>query len=216
MKAKTFEQLGSEAGSVTASALSGLSNGRNFMDRFYLTGYEGLCLRLDHEELTRSMISSAVPMCGGLLVIGEAAEVEAWSAICDNLHISMTSIVVKDHDASGAVDALLKEDASISHILCSACYGDSAIKSLCQVAHRHRCAVIVDEASRDVDLKDIEDKGIDFSISTAETEQPVSIVIARRSRLVMTEGNARRGVHDIYAVWQDSLADRDARFAPMA
>ena len=50
----------------------------------------------------------------------------------------------------------------------------------------------------------------------AETEQPVSIIIAKRSRLVMTEGNARRGAHDIYAVWQDSLSCRNPKWVPMA
>lgn len=220
MKATLFDQLRrtpeASAAANAASVLSNLSADKNLMEHFYLTGYEGLCLGLSHRELTRSIISSAVPMCGEILVVGENDEVEFWTAICDELRIAATAVVTNGQDAATAVSDVLKEDTCISSVLCSASYGESAIKALCDAAHKRRCSVIVDNASSRVDLAKIEDLGIDFAISTAETEQPVSIIIAKRSRLVMTEGNARQGAHDIYAVWQDSLSCRNPKWVPMA
>lgn len=219
MKAMSFDELRSSADALTATATAevfkNLTAANTRADHFYLTGYEGLCFGMDHETLTRSVISSAVPMYGELLAIGNEQEIEAWSAICRDLHIAMTSIVSHGADAAQAVADILAENPAISHILCTTDY--AAIKSLSQVAHKHRVAVIADTDSVELDMAFIEDAGIDFAISTTPAdEMSMSIIIARRSRLVMTEGNARPGEHDIYAAWQDSLASRNSTIIPMA
>lgn len=218
MKATSFDQLKSctEALEAISSVdlLKSLAAEKSLLDHFYLTGYEGLCLSLGHRDLTRSVISSAVPMYGELLAIGTKDEINFWASICEDLHIGMTAVETNGSDATEAIANLLKENPSISHILCTSAYAN--IKSLTDAAHKHHSSVIVDDSARSVDMAAIEAAGIDFSISTAETESPISVIIAKRSRLVMTEGNARRGEHDIYAAWQDSLASRNPTWVPMA
>lgn len=220
MKATSFDQLKGSSEALAAmrsvDLLKSLSAERSLMDHFYLTGYEGLCLSLDHRELTSSVISSAVPMYGELLAVGTKDEVVFWASVCEDLHIGMTAIVADGRDATATIAEILKANPAISHILCSASYGKDAIRLMADAAHRRHCSVIVDDSNSRVDMADIEASGIDFSISTAETESPISVVIAKRSRLVMTEGNARRGEHDLYAAWQDTLANRNPTWAPMA
>ncbi len=217
MKAMSFEQIKSSAESIAAisaaDVFNKLSAGNNLMDHFYLTGYEGLCLGLDHKELTRAMISSAVPMCGEILVIGSQDEIDFWGNICSDLHIGVKALSA---NAALSVGSILKENPRISNILCSAELGSEAIASLCAEAHRRHVAVIVDNAETVMDMAAIESASIDFAISASEADTTVGVIIARRSRLVMTEGNARRGEHDIYAVWQDSLVGRNPTWVPMA
>ncbi|MGN0029909.1 MAG: hypothetical protein ACI35Q_09320 [Marinilabiliaceae bacterium] len=220
MKATSFDQLRSCSEAMAAmnsvDLLKSLAAEKSLMDHFYLTGYEGLCLSLGHRELTQSVISSAVPMYGELLAVGSKDEIGFWASICDSLHIGMTAIETTGAEATEAIAKVLKGNAAISHVLCTSAYGQDAIRRMSEVAHKRHCSVIVDDSASHVDMASIEDAGIDFSISTAETENPISVIIAKRSRLVMTEGNARRGEHDIYAVWQDTLANRNPTWVPMA
>lgn len=220
MKATSFDQLRSCTEALAAMSsmdlLKSLAAEKSLLDHFYLTGYEGICLSLGHRDLTRSVISSAVPMYGELLAIGSKDEISFWASICEDLHIGMTAIETTGTDASEAIATLLKENPAISHILCTANYGQANIKTLTDAAHKRHASVIVDDSASRVDMAGIEAAGIDFSISTAETESPISVIIAKRSRLVMTEGNARRGEHDIYAAWQDTLANRNPTWVPMA
>ncbi len=220
MKAMSFDQLKTSAEAINAmpvmNVLSDLSTDKSLMDHFYLTGYEGLCLNLSHDEITRSVISSAVPMYGELLVVGAENDIAKWNGVCASLRIGVTSIAGETSETASLAESILKTNTKISHILCSSNCGKETIDALCAVAHKHRCAVIVDNQGDEINLAGVEGAGIDFAFSTAEGEQPISVFVARRSRLVMTEGNARQGVHDIYAVWQDSLASRNPTWAPMA
>lgn len=220
MKAMSFDQLKMSAGMMDAmpvmNVLSDLSADKSLMDHFYLTGYEGLCLGLNHDDITRSVISSAVPMYGELLVVGSESDIVKWSGICARLRIGMTSISGETVETARVAETILKDNNRISHILCSSNCGKETINALCAAAHKRRCAVIVDNKGDEIDLAGVEGVGIDFAFSTAEGEQPISVFVARRSRLVMTEGNARQGEHDIYAVWQDSLANRNPTLVPMA
>lgn len=220
MKAMSFDQLKTSAGTLNAmpvmNVLSDLSADKSLMEHFYLTGYEGLCLNLCHDEITRSVISSAVPMYGELLVVGAESDIVKWNEVCASLRIGVTSISGETVETAAVAERVLKENTKISHILCSSDCGKETINALCVAAHKLRRAVIVDNREVEIDLAGVEGAGIDFAFSTAEGEQPISVFVARRARLVMTEGNARQGVHDIYAVWQDSLASRNPTWAPMA
>ncbi len=217
MKAMSFDQIKSSAEAIaaisSADVFKKLSAGNNLMDHFYLTGYEGLCLGLEHKELTRAIISSAVPMCGEILVIGSQDEINFWGDICSDLHINVKAI---NANSAISIDSVLKENPRISNILCSAELGSETIARLCSDAHRRHVAVIVDNAETAMNMAAIESAGIDFAISASEANAAVGVIIARRARLVMTEGNARRGEHDIYAVWQDSLVGRNPTWVPMA
>lgn len=220
MKAMSFDQIKVDTEALAAlqtmNVMSALAADKNFMDHFYLSGYEGLCVSLGHEELTRSIISTAVPMEGELLVVGGDDHCALWRNVCSSLRIRVSAIDIDTEDVAAATETLLKVNPRITHVLCSTNSDALTIKSLTTLAHRMGKAVIVDCSAENMDMTEIEGSGVDFAISVAEGTEPVSVIVARRSRLVMTEGNARRREHDIYAAWQESLACRTPKMKPMA
>lgn len=220
MKAMSFDQLRGDTEALAAmpamNVMSVLASDKSFMDRFYLSGYEGLCVALNHADLTRSIISSAVPMEGELLVVGGGEHCALWRAICAELRIRVSAIDASSADIIAATETLMKVNPCISHILCSSQCDTQTVKALARLAHRNGRGLIVDTSADDMDMTSIEDSGADFAISAADGESPVSVIVARRSKLVMTEGNARNASHDIYALWQQSLSSRSSDLKPMA
>ena len=222
MKAMSFDQMRADHESLIAlpcmSVMQGLSTDKSFREHFYLTGYEGLCLAMNHREITRAIISSAVPMDGELLVIGADGACMLWHSVCTELRIRVSALNIADADLLQAAETIMKVNKHISHILCSAECSPEVVGAICKLAHKSRAAVIVDNEGEQMDMTQIEKLGVDFTIGTSKFEgyEPISIVVARRARLVMTEGNARRAEHDIYAMWQESLVGRTSMLAPMA
>lgn len=220
MKAMSFDQLKADTGALAAlrtmNVMSALAADKNFMDHFYLSGYEGLCVSLGHEDLTRSIISTAVPMEGELLVVGSDELCAMWRGVCASLRIRVSAIDMMAEDIVSATETLLKVNPRITHILCTAQAEALTIMALTGLAHRMGKSVIVDCSAENMDMAEIEASGVDFAISAADCAETVSVIVARRSRLVMTEGNARSREHDIYTAWQESLACRTPRMKPMA
>ncbi len=219
MKAATFEHLKMANTSLESlpntKILKSLGCEKGFMDHFYLTGYEGLCLALNHKDLTRSIISSAVPFEGELLVIGNTDSCALWRQVCAELRIRVSAIDIAECDLLTAAETILKVNTRISHILCTTEAHNDTIKQLSLLAHKNRKAIIVDNSADDMNMADVENCEVDFVISASD-ECNMSVIVARRSKLVMTEGNARNFQDDIYAMWQESLASRSAVWAPMA
>lgn len=222
MKAMTIERLMSDIESFVAlpsmKVVEALTADSRFREHFYLTGYEGICLDLGHESLTRAIISSAVPMEGELLVIGSDSACNLWHKVCAELRIRVSFVDAAEEDLLEAVEAILTANKRIGHVLCTSHCSGCTIKAISALAHKSRAALIVDTDSTQMEMSEIEANGIDFCISTPaeESEAALSIVIARRSRLVMTEGNARNAEHDIYSAWQDCLSARKPSWAPMS
>lgn len=220
MEAMSFDQLKADAGALATlqamNVMSALAADKNFMDHFYLSGYEGLCVSVGHEDLTRCIISTAVPMEGELLVVGGDDLCAMWRGVCASLKIRVSAIDVDKSDVLTATETLLKVNPRITHILCSTHCDAATIKALTMMAHRNGRSVIVDCSADNMNMSEIEASGVDFAISAADGGQPMSVIVARRSRLVMTEGNARRREHDIYSAWQQSLSGRTPKMRPMA
>lgn len=220
MEAMSFDQLRAATGALGSlramNVMSALAQDKSFVEHFYLSGYEGLCVQMGHEELTRSIISTAVPMEGELLVVGGDELCGLWRRVCASLRIRVSAIDVERGDVVVATETLLKVNQRITHILCSTQLDAEVVRRLTELAHRNGRSVIVDSTSDSMDMGDIEKSGVDFAISAGEGDRPVSVIVARRSRLVMTEGNARRREHDIYMAWQASLEGRTSRIRPMA
>lgn len=201
-----------------ASVLTSLlSTDKNALEHFYLSGYEGLCLSMDHRRMTEAVISSAVPMDGELLVIGGDAACALWRDVCAKLSIRLSALDIDDENLLRAVETILMVNPRISHILCTTSCGSEKLKEISALARTYHCAVILDSETDTLTMEDIEKAGVDFVLSAStDSEEPVGVLVARRSKLVMTEGNARSFEHDIYALWQDSMANRTPALMPMA
>lgn len=187
-------------------------------DLFYLTGFECICINANHAKLSEAVISTAIPFDGELLIIGNDDSCTLWRNICHQMDIKVSAIDGNEDYISSALEAILKTNKNISHIICGSQYSDALLRTIGTIAHQYRCTFIVDNCNNVVTMANINDYKIDFLV-TADSDDaqiPTSIVIARRSKLVQTEGNARSKNNDIYAMWQQIVGIRKSTLEPMA
>lgn len=220
MQPITFAQLSANPGLLqellATTLIAELSRKSGFLDHFYLTGYEALCLRASHEELTRGVISSVVPVGSELLVVGHTPQCERWRQACAELRIHVTALDLADtRDLAEAAKAILEANKSISHILVDTAAGRDTLRTLARLAKANRRGLMADNTSAAISIADLEEAGVDFTLAGTSVDD-IALVVARRSRLVMTEGNARQAEHDLYAAWQNTLEARNPTWAPMA
>ncbi len=214
MKAMTFDEIvnGGEQ-YKTSKLIKSLTSQAGVLNHFYLTGYEGLCLMMSHAELTHAIISSVVPMGGELLVVGSKEVCSEWRHACHELSIRVTVVDTAESDLVKAVETILSVNRTITNVMTTSDLDCHTLCELGRVAHENRCSFVVDNSTDELSVEDTQKAGVDFTIAaTAE----ISVIIARRSKLVMTEGNARRSEHDIYALWQSTLTLRNSTWVPMA
>ena len=200
----------------TTELMNALASDKSLKERFYLTGYEGLCLGMSHETLTEAVISSVVPMGREMLLVGDSEACTLWRKVCHKLSIKVTVLDAAKEDLGEAVETILKANTQISNIMCSTKSGADVLRTLGRLARKSRKQFVVDNSDDTLTLADIDESGVDFAISGSEGKDAISMIVARRSRLVMAEGNARSAKHDIYAIWQDTLTSRNSRWMPMA
>ncbi len=202
-----------------AKILSVFASQNAHPDRFYLTGFEGLCVEAGHSAVCEAVISSAMPFDRELLVIGceKSDTCSLWRSICHRLDVPVSFLDVADEDLLDALSTILQANRNISHVLCSSERSSEMLRKIGAVVRNERCSFVVDNCTDVISMKNINDFCIDFLItaSTDNDENPISLIVARRSRLVQTEGNARTASQDIYTMWQKSMQDRRSTLEPM-
>lgn len=187
-------------------------------DHFYLTGFEGMCIEAGHTAMCEAVISSVVPFDREILVIGSGATCAKWRSLCHKLDIAVSALDCDtEENLIDAMEAVLTANTHISHVMCSAESCGNQLNSVGKLARKYRRSFIVDNDSDTVSMANINEYSIDFLITAAadEVENPISLIVARRSKLVQTEGIARSASHDIYAMWQETLGVRRPTLEPM-
>lgn len=202
---------------ITAKLVRDLISQKVFSDRFYMTGFECICINANHAKLSESVISSVVPLDGELLIIGNDESCALWRSLCHKLDILVSSVDGDEEYIRSALEAILNTNNRISHIICGSQYSNGLLQYIGTMAHRFRCTFIVDNCNNVVTMSDIKSCNIDFLVTADEaSDNPTSMVIARRSKLVQAEGNARSNTTDIYAQWQQMVEVRQSTLEPMA
>lgn len=181
-------------------------------EHFYMTGFEGIRVDNDYNSVYEVVIASMIGYNNELLVIGNNEQSAAWRRTCKALDVTVSTIDV-DEDLAVAVDAILAANRNITHILCSQEVSARDLNKIGQLSRQYRRSIIVDNSSESFTMADIDKYNIDFLVCP-QTEG--SLIVARRSKLVQTEGNARCSSNDLYAIWQNGLASRQSTLEPMA
>lgn len=186
-------------------------------ENFYLTGFEGICVEADHAALTEAVISSVIPLDGELLIIGNSEVTNLWVQMAFKLNIAVSMLNSTYDNLIEILEAMLSANKKISHIICSSELSEATIRRIGRVVRRSRRSFVFDNSAYDISMENINDCGIDFLMTALDhnEESPVSLLLARRSKLVQTEGNARAAHHDIYAIWQEVLGNRRSTLEPM-
>jgi len=188
----------------------------NIHPDFYRTGFEELYVEGSRSATYEAVISSVIPFDGELLIVGNSEICTAWRHMCHNLSINVSVIDGQDTEDNlkRALEAVLNSNKHITHVICSSEHSSESMALIGAMAKDYKKSLIVDNVNGNIATCNMNAHGIDFLITAEENGE--TLIVARRSRLVQTEGNARHAHHDIYAMWQDNMRMRRATLEPMA
>ena len=180
-------------------------------DRFYLTGYETIFFETSHEFVLESLHTSVMGFVKELLIVRLSDEVSVYEQLCRRHDIGYRIIEA----CEGMIDFTILEerlatDCRHSHLLISGSvlnYGEHLIFKLGDLLSRYRRCLFV--------LKDVFQYHVDFMVAN-DVKSGNSVVLARRSKLVQSEGIARTPLYDLYAYWQSSMRSRRPCIEPMS
>ena len=188
-------------------------------------GYEAVLMQGSGTFGIESVITSAVPRDGKLLVLANGAYGERVARIADVAGINST-VVRSPEDAPvplKEVEAALAADPAITHVAVVHCETTTGIvnpiEDIGAVNRSHGWAYMVDAMSSFGAISvDVAGSEIDFLISSAnkciEGVPGFSFVIAKTDTLLACEGNARSVSLDLYAQWRGLENDGQFRFTP--
>ncbi|MDO4461136.1 MAG: hypothetical protein Q4C30_01380 [Bacteroidia bacterium] len=184
-------------------------------DFFYLTGYEGIFVEANREQVCECVISSVVSLGSDLLLVVDSSSFDAWESLCYGLGINVTLL---DANRVSILDikSILAEDSEISHIMTVGVTDRDLLLQIGLASKEYKRSFVVETIADDhIRMADLESMNVDYLLQAASDSSDMSLVIARRNKLVQTEGNARRPSQDIYAMWQNSVAFRSSSLQPM-
>ena len=187
-------------------------------DRFYQTGYETILYNESLSFAIETVLTSVMLWDKELLIIGSAEESNKVKMLAKS-H-SIDGHILSGADITGLKTAsILKFFPQISHVLInidSSEYLQSPnFMEVVQAAVNTGRDIIVTSTSQFTKLTDWFRNIVSFTVGHLDNIDKKSFVIARRNKLVQTEGNARSSRHDLYGYWQWSMRNRTSVIEPM-
>jgi hypothetical protein len=188
------------------------------VSRFYTTGFETILFNKDHSFVLKSVLSSTISWGKELLITGNSSSIEKLSKSAEEQNLTFLCF---DWN-SGNWDDLeksLSNRQDISHLLVGIDSNTSIdqipVSKLLMILAKHKLSLIVYCDVQVTGLNDYFGGAIDYMIGGINSEPPLSFVVARRSRLVQTEGNSDSFNLDLYSFWQWSVRNRASGIEPM-
>ncbi|MBP5419355.1 MAG: hypothetical protein J6Y72_06055 [Bacteroidales bacterium] len=181
-------------------------------EHFYRTGFESIRVNGNYEAVYEAVIASMIGYNNELLVIGQSEQSAAWRKTCKVLDVNVSTIDI-DNNIATAVETILSVNKNITHILCGSEVSADVLNKIGEISRKYRRSLIADNSHYDYNMNDIDRYNIDFLVCP---QVDSSLIVARRSKLVQTEGNARNIANDLYTIWQSGLSDRRSTLEPMA
>ncbi len=172
-----------------------------------------------------SVISSAIPPDGKLLVIANGAYGNRIAKMASLLKVDQTHLKYAENQIPDLdeIDRTLAEDTRITHVAVVHCETTSGIvnpiESIGSLAHQYKRIYIVDAMSSFGAMpSDLKACSIDYLISSAnkciEGIPGFSYVLAQRDRLLATEGYARCLSLNLLDQWKYMETEGQFRFTP--
>ena len=183
---------------------------------FYTTGFESILFNRENSFVLETVLASSVNYDKAVLIAGSG---KSMNKLKDMVAAQNLTFHCFDWSSDGWDDFENKvsEIPNISHLLVGidseTAIKDIPVDKLLNLASKRRysliayCDTIVDG------LNDIFNGAIDFMIGVLNNLR--SFVVARRSRLVQTEGNSKCFNRDLYSYWQWTMRDRKSLIEPM-
>ncbi|MGH9344321.1 MAG: 2-aminoethylphosphonate--pyruvate transaminase [Terriglobia bacterium] len=188
-------------------------------------GYEAVLMQGSGTFAVESVVSSAVPAQGKLLVLINGAYGERIAQIASVLRISVETLRYETDTIPKAADveAVLARDTKITHVAIVHCETTTGIINRVQevgtVVKRYGRVYLVDAMSSFGAIPmNLGDWGIDFLVSSAnkciEGVPGFGFALARRETLLACEGQSRSLSLDLFAQWRGLETNGQFRFTP--
>lgn len=186
--------------------------------QFYQTGFETLLFKKDRRFALETVLSSVVSIDDQVLIAGFGVPLEEMINKAEALSLDYQSF----NWFSGGWSRLLQiigSSRQLNTILigidAQTEVNDIPVEELVAAASQTKSRLIV-YCETDVDgLNDQFKNAIDFMIGECDCHPHQSFVVARRSKLVQTEGVSRSFNLNLYNYWQWSMRKRNPVIEPM-
>lgn len=188
-------------------------------------GYEAVIMQGSGTFGIESVITSAIPQNGHLLIIVNGAYGERIVKMADIAGIQYNAVKYPENEGPNPqeIEGLLKNEPRITHIAIVHCETTTGIinpiEAIGKLAKKTGKKYIVDAMSSfgavPINVKDCD---IDYLVSSSnkciQGVPGFSFVIAKRSTLESTEGYSRSLSLDLYAQWKGLETNGQFRFTP--
>ena len=184
---------------------------------FYATGFETISFNQDKSFVLETVLASSVAMDNEVLIVGFGNSMEKLQETVSAQNLTYHCLDLSYNDCDDLNSKILRLPY-ISHLLIGidskTDINNIPVDMLLNIASKRRysliayCDTIVDG------LNDIFNGAIDFMIGGLSNLR--SFVVARRSKLVQTEGNSKYFSRDLYSYWQWTMRDRKPIIKPMS
>ncbi|PRZ01201.1 hypothetical protein DFO77_101173 [Marinilabilia salmonicolor] len=186
-------------------------------EQFYRTGFETIFFETNRNLALRCVLSSVVPAEKEIIVAGTGnlSAVTEAASFFDIPHIVFHSPV----EELTLMETLVSVQINVSHIVLVMDGDDSDIdqyiRHLRPLLDVKKIELIIYCTSSVDKIHDRTNGAVDYFIGGWDELPDKSFAVARRNRLVQTEGNSRSSDFDLYASWQWRLKERGANILPM-
>ncbi len=187
-------------------------------DMFYQTGFETILFNKNRSFALETVLSSVISWDDEVLIVGFGAILGEMESKADSQGVFYQSYnwVI---DGWSSLENVIEANGNIKKILigieAETEVDDIPIEKLLALATKNKIGIIV-YCQTDVDgLNDRFKGAIDFMIGECDCHPHRSFVVARRSKLVQTEGVSQSFNFDLYAYWQWSMRNRNSIIEPM-
>jgi hypothetical protein len=190
-------------------------------DNFYMTGFEAISFNRRMSFAVETVLSSVASFDSEVLIVNTGDRSFSIAALCDRLHIANRMVGFDElNDGLAKLKETLSKNRYISHlVVCeddTYVVGPGSLKEIGVLATQQKVDFIVECARKPLTVRQAIDFGVSFLVSPILGCANKSLILARRSRLVQSEGRSRSMVHDLYRYWQLIAARRKHIIEPMA
>jgi len=190
-------------------------------ENFYLTGYETISFKRTREFALETVLASVIPFEKDLLIAANNVDDLHIQKLCKiyGVNNSIINLPEPQDELESLISSLAKE-RRYSHILLSCDVNkperNEHIRQLAQLLRKTSIKLIVQCKRKLMNLKAVREFNISYMICNGMSSYISSVVLARRSQLVQTEGLSRNSQFDLYNYWQTTLFSRKSGIKPMA
>ncbi len=185
---------------------------------FYKTGFETLLFNKNKAFALDTVLSSVVSLDDEVLLAGYGKTLQELENKADEHGLAFTSFNWFLDGWTNLRNAILSNkniNTLVIGIDADTDVNDIPVEELFAVVMLNKINLIV-YCETDVEgLNDQFKNAIDFMIGECDCHPHRSFVVARRSKLVQTEGISRSFNHNLYTYWQWSMRNRHSIIEPM-